>query len=291
MTWIAFTILAAFMQAWRNAFQAELGKSVAVLGVTLARFLWASPIAALYLVVLYQFQPAPLPTPSWELAKFGCGAAMMQIIATALMVKLFKLNNYAVGAGLAKSEAIAAAILGVCFFGTRLSALGWLGVLVGGVAVFLLSSKGKLQGLSITTVVLGILCGTSFAITSLWVREASLTLLLPHTHRAAWVLLSVLCLQTIVLSGYLIAVDLPTFQGLFRHWKLALAVSVSSCIGSTGWFSAMALQNVPYVKTLGQIEVFFMLAIGTWWLKQKPARKDGLGLILIAIAAILVLCA
>ena len=60
-------------------------------------------------------------------------------------------------------------------------------------------------------------------------------------------------------------------------------------MGSIGWFSAMSIQNVPYVKTLGQIEIFFTLLISTYWLKQKVQIKDGLGLVLIAIAALLVI--
>jgi uncharacterized membrane protein len=51
----------------------------------------------------------------------------------------------------------------------------------------------------------------------------------------------------------------------------------------------MSLQHVAYVKTLGQIEVFFTLAIAFWWLKAPVARRDTLGLLLIALAAILVM--
>ena len=51
--WIAFTVLAAFMQAWRNAFQSQLSQEVNIAGVTLARFIWAGPIALFYLFSLY----------------------------------------------------------------------------------------------------------------------------------------------------------------------------------------------------------------------------------------------
>jgi len=51
----------------------------------------------------------------------------------------------------------------------------------------------------------------------------------------------------------------------------------------------MSLQAVPYVKTLGQVEVFFTLIIATFWLKQKVKINDVAGLLLIAIAAILVM--
>ncbi|GAB1136705.1 MAG: hypothetical protein WManBPW_27470 [Shewanella algae] len=51
----------------------------------------------------------------------------------------------------------------------------------------------------------------------------------------------------------------------------------------------MSLTAVPYVKTLGQVEVFFMMLISSLWLKQRVKVKDMGGLVLIALAAVLVL--
>ncbi|UJF23480.1 DMT family transporter [Shewanella sp. OMA3-2] len=287
--WIAFTVLAAFMQAWRNAFQSQLSQDVNIAGVTLARFIWAGPIAGVYLLSLYQWQPTHIPDFNLDFIQFVIGASLMQILATGLMVKLFKMQNFAVGAGLAKSEALVAAILGVFFFGTQLSLLGWLGVMVGGIAIMLLSAKQGFKQLSIKTVLLGLACGSAFALTSLWVREASLQLDAPFPHAAAWVLLAVISLQTVLLVGYLLTYDKATLIDLFKRPKLTLLISVTSCIGSIGWFTAMSLQAVPYVKTLGQIEVFFMMLIASFWLKQKVKINDMLGLLLIAIAAVLVM--
>ncbi|OEF25488.1 DMT family transporter [Vibrio rumoiensis] len=289
MTWIFFTLLAAFMQSWRNAFQSKLSGEVKTLGVTLSRFLWASPIAALYLLFLYSVNPVELPHFSFRFVAFVVAASLMQILATALMVQLFKLNNYAIGAGLAKSEALAAAILGVLFFGTTLTFLGWIGVFIGGVGVFMLSSTNGWKGLSISTVTLGLCCGSAFAFTSLWVREASLSLNLPFPYNAGWVLLLVISLQTLLLVTYIYCTDKSTLSALWHRPKLTLLTSATSCIGSIGWFSAMSLQAVPYVKTLGQVEIFFTMLISVFWLKQKVKIKDGFGLFLVAIAATLVM--
>ncbi|WP_416307300.1 multidrug transporter [Neptunicella sp. SCSIO 80796] len=289
MLWIFFTLLAAFMQSWRNAFQSRLGQEVKVTGVTLARFLWASPVAAVYLGLLYYWQPAPVPVFTAPFSGFVVGAALMQILATALMVKLFKMNNYAIGAGLAKSEALVAAVLGMLFFGTSLSMLGWGGVIIGGIAVFLMSARQGFRGLSVNTVLLGLACGSSFALTSLWVREASLALNLPFPYSAAWVLLLVISLQTLILVVFLLLQDPASLKALWQRPKLTLLTSIASCVGSIGWFSAMSLQTVPYVKTLGQVEVFFTMLISAYWLKQKLQIKDALGLVLIAIAAIMVM--
>jgi drug/metabolite transporter (DMT)-like permease len=289
MIWIFLTLLAVFMQAWRNAFQSQLGQEVKTAGVTLARFILAGPIAAVYLWLLYAIEPTHIPSFTTEYWLFILGASGMQIVATSLMVKLFKMNNFAVGAGLAKSEALVAAVLGTLFFGTTLSLLGWLGVLIGGLAVIMMSAARGFKSLSLPTVLMGLACGSAFALTSLWVREASLRLDVPFPYSAAWVLLMVISIQTAVLMIFLGLKDPATLKALWQRPKLTILISVSSCLGSIGWFSAMSIQNVPYVKTLGQIEIFFTLLISTYWLKQKVQIKDGLGLVLIAIAALFVI--
>lgn len=289
MTWIFFTFLAAFMQAWRNALQSKLSSNMSVAGVTLARFILASPIAAVYLYSLYHYQPTSMPNFNMPFWGFIVGASVMQILATGLMVKLFKMNNYAVGAGLAKSEALVAAILGVLFFGSALSLFGWLGVFLGSIAVLLLSGITKVKQFNASTALLGLACGTCFALTSLWVREASLNSGLLFPHSAAWVLLFVISLQSIILLVYLAIKEPYTLKQMWHYKKMVSLVSLFSCIGSIGWFSAMSLQHVAYVKTLGQVEVFFTMLISVLWLKQPLKRQDTAGLVLIAIAAILVM--
>lgn len=286
--WILFTLLAAFSQAWRNALQSQLSAYASTASVTLARFLFAAPLAALYLYLLNIHEPIELPNWDGAFPFYVIAASVMQIVATALMVVLFKQNNYAVGAGLAKSEALVAAVLGVLFFDSNLSLLGWLGVFISAIAVLLLSGA-SLRQLNMRTALIGLASGCSFALTSLWVREASLTTQLPFPHSAAWVLLCVLLCQTVTLSIYLSYREPSAWLTLWRQRKLTVAISVTSCIGSIGWFSAMSLEHVAYVKTLGQVEVFFTLLISFFWLKTAVKVRDSLGLILIAIAAALVM--
>lgn len=278
------------MQAWRNALQKQLSKDVSVAGVTLARFIWASPLAALYLYLLYQWQPVAMPVFSGHFAGLIVAASLAQILATALMVKLFKLRNYAIGAGLAKSEAVLAAVLGVVFFSESLTALGWLGVVLGGCAVFLLSGA-SLRQLSVPVLLLGLGSGLAFALTSLWVRQASLLLGLPFAHSAAWVLLLVIMLQTLLLMLWLTLKDRPTLTALWQRPKLTLIISLCSCIGSVGWFTAMSLESVALVKTLGQVEVLFMLLISAFVFQEKLQKADHWGLALLVLAAIAVIWA
>ncbi|MEZ8696170.1 DMT family transporter [Vibrio lentus] len=288
-SWIAFTLLAAFSQSWRNAFQSKLAGTMSVAGVTLARFIWAGPIALIYLYSLYQWQPVSTPSFSGEFVFYIVAAAIMQILATGLMVMLFKLENYAIGAGLAKCEAPVSAVLSVLFFGTALTVTGWIGVLIGTLGVLIMSSASGWRSLSPKVFLLGMACSTAFALTSLWVREASLSIGLPFPHSAAWVLFLVISLQTVIICTYLFFRERDTLRQIFTKSKLVVMTSLASVIGSLGWFSAMSLQAVPYVKTLGQIEVVFMVLISYFWLGQSIARKDILALILLSIAAVLVM--
>ena len=288
-SWIVFTLLAAFSQSWRNAFQSKLAGTMSVAGVTLARFIWAGPIALIYLYSLYQWQPVSTPNFSGEFVFYIVAAAIMQILATGLMVMLFKLENYAIGAGLAKCEAPVSAVLSVLFFGTALTITGWVGVLIGTLGVLIMSSSSGWRSLSPKVFLLGMACSTAFALTSLWVREASLSIGLPFPHSAAWVLFLVISLQTVIICMYLFFRERNTLRQIFTKSKLVVMTSLASVIGSLGWFSAMSLQAVPYVKTLGQIEVVFMVLISYFWLGQSIARKDILALILLSIAALFVM--
>ena len=292
-TWILFTLMAAFMQAWRNAFQKQLSMTVDVYGVTLARFIFALPFAVGYLSFLYLQQPAATPVRfSGKFWLYIAVAAFCQILATILMVQLFKQKNYAIGVGLAKSEAILAALIGVALLGEYLSLLGWVGVVLGGVAVFLLSKGPANTKFSVSTLAIGVGSGLSFAITSLLVREASLELEnLPFLHRAGWVLCFVIGLQCISMLLYLGLFSRHTLQAMWQRLGLTFKVSICSFLASLGWFSAMSMQTVALVKTLGQIEILFSLLISAFFFKEKLARTDHLGLVLVVIAAMLVIWA
>ena len=293
ITWILFTLMAAFMQAWRNAFQKQLSTTVDVYGVTLARFIFALPLALIYISCLYHFQPVTESVHfNLRFAIYVLIAALSQIAATALMVQLFKQKNYAIGVGLAKSEAVLAAIIAVVFLSDHLSLLGWFGVAVGGFAVFLMSKGRDFSDFSVPTLCIGIGSGLCFAITSLLVREASLELdNLPFIHRAAWVLLMVIGTQCFLLLMYLGIFRRATLWAMWQRIGLTFRVSLCSFLASLGWFSAMSMQSVPIVKTLGQVEIIFSMLISAYFFKEKLARAEHLGIVLVVIAAFLVIWA
>lgn len=291
MSWILFTLGAVVMQTVRNALQSKLSGAVSTSGVTLSRFILAPPIALVYLLILYSSSASQVPEFSGSFITVILCASLLQIAATSLMVILFKQKNFAIGAGLAKSEALVAGVVGMLFFGSYLTPLGWAGIVIGAIAVFVLSSGNRLHGISVKTMVIGLACGTCFALTSLLVREASHMLNVQHTVGAAWVLLWVLCVQTISLSGYIALTKPFVFRQLTNAKKQVLAISTVSCLGSICWFTAMALQHVALVKTLGQLEVLLTLILSHYWLKNAVTKREIAGLLLIGLAAIFVMWA
>lgn len=291
MLWIPFTLFAAFMQAWRNAFQNQLSREVSTAGVTLARFLYAAPVAGFYLLALYAYEPVALPVFSGSFTLYILSAALAQVIATALMVVLFRKRNYAVGVGMVKSEAVLAAILGALFFSAPLTGLAWFGVLVGALAFWLMTNPKKLRDMSWDTLMVGLGSGLAFALTTLWVREASLELGLPFPYSAAWVLFLVLLCQGVLFGAWVLLREPHTWQALQLRKGRVLTISVFSCLGSLGWFTAMSLETAALVKTLGQVEVLFTLMISAGWLKERLTIRDLLGLVLIVAGAICVVLA
>ena len=288
MLWIPFTVVAAFTQALRNAQQKQLSREVNAIGVTLARFIWALPLAAIYLALLYAIAPADMPQFSGRFIFDVSAAAVTQILATALMVLLFQRRSYTAGVGLAKSEALLAAMLGSIFFGALLGPVGWLGIAVGSVAVWLLKGRSKPGSLDLTTLVVGLGSGLCFALTTLWVRDACHQLDLPFMHTAAWALVWTISIQVAVLVGWLLLRDRPTLRKVWQRPALVFRISLTSSIASLCWFTAVNLEEVALVKTLGQIEVFFTLLLSQHWLKEQVSTREQLGLLLIVVSAVLV---
>jgi drug/metabolite transporter (DMT)-like permease len=293
--WILFTVGAVCFQTLRNAMQSQLSGSVDVLGVTLSRFLLAPPIAFVYLLLVSHHERIDLRVVSSAVTVNFIAvitlAALFQIAATSLMVTLFKQKNFAIGAGLAKSEALVAGVLGTLFFSSYLSPLGWLGIIVGGIAVIILSvgKKAHMKRVSASTLLLGLACGICFASTSLLVREATLMLNISTLVAAAWTLIWVLGLQSLGLVMYL-AIKKPTvLWQLLRHWKRVILISVLSCLGSICIFTAVALEQVAYVKTLAQLEVLLTLLVSHFLLNDKVTKREIVGSLMIGIAAIMVM--
>ena len=292
-TWILFTLLAVVMQSLRTAAQKQIAQSLYASTTTLIRYLFGLPFALAYFFFLrsvYQEQAVVGNTVFYRAASL---AAVTQIIATVFLIKALTLRNFAVGTALAKTEALLTAVIGALFFSAVLSPVAYLSVAIGVVGVLIVSNwrlsfSDLFQNESIK---FGIGAGLAFALASLWIREASLSLELPRLFSAAAVLLYMVLVQTASCLLYVLIRESSQLPLMLARWRSCVFIGFSSLAGSVGWFTAMSLQDAAVVKTLGQAEFAVTLLITYFYFGEKITTKEYVGIMLIALSVILLMLA
>ena len=292
-TWMFFTILAVIMQSVRTAGQKQMAQSLTAEATTLVRFLFGLPFALIYFSLLWRAhsgQELVLGVNYWLPASL---AAVSQIVATLCLVKALTLRNFAVGTALAKTEAIMTALLGSLFFAASLSLLGYVSVCVGVIGV-LVASNWRISVTDLldnASIKCGLGAGLGFALASLWIRQASLSLAVPELLSAATVLVYMVALQTLICLSLIFYRQPAQFTLITDNWRSALFIGFTSAAGSIGWFTAMSLQEAALVKTLGQTEFVVTLFITYLYFGERITLREYFGMGLIGISVGLLVAA
>ena len=289
--WIIFTLLAVIMQSVRTAAQKQITQEISVQSATLVRFLFGIKFAALYFfLTIWIFQPI-----NFELnIKFilsGALASVSQVLATVFLIKALTLKNFAVGTALAKTEALLTAVLGSIFFSAYLNPMGYLSILFGVCGLLIASNWDvTLKDLSDNqSIRYGLGAGLGFALASLWIRDASLSLEIPRIVSAAAVLLYMVILQSLICLVWITVKEPEQFMLIQKNLKSSLFIGFTGVLGSIGWFTAMSLQNAALVKTLGQIEFIASLLITYLYFNEKISTREYLGIAFIAFSLLLLI--
>lgn len=288
---MTFTLLAVVMQSLRTASQKQVSKRLSIHAATLVRFLFGIKFAALYFfLVIRVYQPIHIALTS-EFIISGALASVSQIIATVFLIKALTLRNFSVGTALAKTEALLAAILGAMFFSAHLNLWGYFSVFFGVCGLLVASNwKVTLRDFSDNqSIRYGIGAGLGFALASLWIRDASLSLEIPRIVSAASVLLYMIVLQSLICLIWISVKEPEQFAQIRDNLGTCLFIGFSGVAGSIGWFTAMSLQNVALVKTLGQVEFIVSLFITYLYFGEKISRREYLGISLIALSVLLLI--
>jgi drug/metabolite transporter (DMT)-like permease len=290
MSWIGFTLMAALMQAVRVAAQKHLAQTMPVLGVTLVRYLYAVPVVSAYLIWLNIDLRPVLQAPSivWGWIFLG---GITQIIATMALISLFRWHNFAVGTTLVKTDLLMTAILGLLLFGLPISWLGWVAIAIGFSGLMTLTWPGRtaLGGWLSPALGLGLMAAFFFAIGALAIHRSAQLMPLPTISAAAVVLLTMIVMQIILMVAWIHWRERALWGQLKSAWRPSLFIGTTSGIGSIGWFTAMSLVNPALVKTLGQIEFFFVILITRFFFKEPIRRREWLGIALILMSVFLVM--
>lgn len=289
--WIYFTLLAALMQAIRTAGQKQLTAHLNAMATTGVRYIYALPFAWLYLWWMLDYRALSLQPLNSQFLQYALVACVMQIIGTACLVAAFKYRNFAVATSLAKTEAIQVAIVGALLFSASMSVLGWVSVIIGVVGV-LLVSKVKFTFRDVFQnpgAGFGLASGLGLAITTLLIRQSSLSLNSDLLLSAAVTLVFMITVQSLISLIYIYLQNKQQLITMLQQWRLCLFVGVTSVVGSIGWFTAASLQNAAYVKALGQVEFFITLFITYRFFKEKISAIEYVGMFLIIASVVILL--
>lgn len=290
--WIAFTLIAALLQAFRTAAQKWLGDSLSTAAATYVRYLFALPIAAVWALILWSAFGIETPLPGAEAFAYAAANAATQIAGTAFLLMALQSRNFAVGVAYSKTDVVQAAAFEALVLGAAITWGAAAGVAIATIAVMVMSLKpgvrpleALVSGLTDRAAIYGLLSGASFAISGVMVRAAVLAYG-PETElagAAASALLTVLALQVVVMGAFLLWREPGVFAAIGRRWRPAALAGTAGGIGSICWFLALGLQQVAYVRTLGLVEILATIAISRLAFREHPSRRE--------IAAIFILLA
>lgn len=295
--WIPITIAAAFLQNLRSALQKHLQGALGTTGASFVRFGFGFPVAVAYLLGLHLIAGYAIPTVNAGFALWSVIGGLAQIFATILLVYLFSLRNFAVGTAYSKTEPVQAAIFGLIILGERLTigaigaiVVGVVGVMMISVARMPLSWRNLLAAMTSRTALIGIASGALFGISAVAYRSASLSLDGPNVvMQAAMTLACVTTFQTVFMLVWMVAKDPSEVGRVARSWRSSALVGLAGVLGSACWFTAMTLQQVAYVRALGQIELVFTFAASVFLFREKITRMEATGCMFIVAGILLLL--
>ena len=286
--WALITLAAAAVQTLRFLLQKRLsGAGLGAGGATLARFVFAAPLAAALAAVLILRAGAmpALPPAFWGWALLG-GA--LQAVATQATVALFGRRNFAVGIAFTKTETVMVALLSALILGEAVGAAGFGAILIGLGGVLALSwpAGAPLRAIANPSAGLGLLAGGAFALSAIGYRGATTAIEGGALLRAALALAVVTAAQSLAMALWLRLAAPGTLTRLARAWRPAAAIGVTGFLGSLGWFTAFALQNAAFVRALGQVEIAFSMLASALILRERMGVREGLGIALITASVV-----
>lgn len=300
--WIPITIFAAFCQNLRSAVQKHLKEVLSDTGATFSRFSYGFPVAAAYVLALHYGAGMAWPAPGHDFVIYGLLGGAAQVGATFLLVWLFSFRDFAVGTAYSKTETVQAVLFGLVILDDGVGLAGAVAIFVSLVGVMLLSTaksglewRRLLLGWTDRTALVGMFSGTLFAVSAVCYRAASLSLGDPadpdgpgFLMQAGYTLAAVTLAQTVGMAAWMRWREPGQIRAVLGAWRWAGLAGVAGAVGSIGWFTAMTIQNVAYVRALGQIELVFTFAAGLFIFKERSSRLEIAGILLV-VAGILIL--
>ncbi len=297
--WVPITIAAAFLQNLRSMLQKSIQGRLSTAGAAYARFLYALPLALLYVAALSFWGGYEVPGINERFLVYCALGAVAQILFTVVLLWMFSFRSFAVGTTFSKLEVVLIAILGALLLGDTVGPVGIFAIAAGAAGTVLLafnetklSIMGVLRGLREKATWIGLLCAALLGASVVFFRGAVLALDgADFIIAAAFALAGALLMQSIMMGGWFLIFNRAELLRVLKEWRVAGPVGIVGMVASVCWFTAFALQNAAYVRALGQVELLFTFAASVFYFREKVSRLEVFGIVLIAVAILLILLA
>jgi drug/metabolite transporter (DMT)-like permease len=287
--WVIVTLAAAAVQTLRFLLQKRLkGLGLSTGGATFSRFLFGAPLALAGLGLQLAFGET-LPRPTAAFWGFVVVGGVSQIIATFCTVALFSERSFAVGIAFTKSETVIVALFSALILAEPVPPAGLAAILVGTAGVLVLSRPAQGWGhlRADRAMALGLTAGALFGLSSIGYRGATLEVASDSAlFRATVALAAVSVFQTLAMRLWLAWREPGETGRVLAAWRSTALVGLTGMLGSLGWFVAFALMNAAYVRSLGQIELVFSLAVSVLVFHERVRPREILGIGLLAAGII-----
>jgi drug/metabolite transporter (DMT)-like permease len=272
--WIPITVAAALFQTSRTAMQQRLRSLLSVNGAGFVRYVYGAPIALAAVCVAWSVRGS-LPVPPWRFWPIIAAGGLAQIVGTSFMIRAFDARDFAIGTVYTKTEVVQVAVFSAVVLGEPLRPLGWLATLLCFAGVVVLAGGRAVLRVRERAVVFGLAAGASFALASIGIRAAAVSLGDDPALVRALVTLAVMnTLQTLMLGGWLAVRERDQLRLTWIHRRSSAIVGVLSVCGSALWAWAFALENAARVRTLGQVELVVTFVVARVFLGERHGRKE-----------------
>jgi len=187
-------------------------------------------------------------------------------------------------------------VFGFVFLRDPVSAATALAILCGTLGVLLLSPVDRqrplrtlLTGWTARPALLGLASGACFAIAAVGYRGAALSLgSVPFLMAGAYTLAAAQLFQTLALGGWLAWTNAPVVLRVLRAWRASLFAGFMGAAASAGWFTAMAIEPVAHVRTLGLVELLFSAIVSRRFFRERMSSLELTGVILLTAGLVIV---
>jgi drug/metabolite transporter (DMT)-like permease len=285
--WFLLTIVAATVQALRNALSRQLVGQVSPALTAWARFAFNLPFSAALaggLALAYGAPALSAPFFAWALA-----GAVAQLLANIALVAAFQVSSFSQSVALHKLETVFGAFVGLALFGEIPTLLGWAGILLSTFGVLLMNlarpdadgrgwrrmfvlDRGSIYALT---------CAALFAFTSFFFKEAIGLLMQANPQlgpgrfeAAAHTVFHVAWMQVALATPAVAWMRPGELRRTAKLWRTMLGIGITGFVGSLCWFWAFGLTLVAYVRAVGQLEAPISMLISALWFKERGLARQ-----------------